>query len=111
MLKHWLLVVDVACYRCGLEAKTSLHINRDCLYALVVWEHLRVQWVMHLDGNDFFHWLGRLYLSYPQKQDLNTITIWALWGLINKMINERVLQTVKSISTFTVGYVCELELL
>lgn len=34
------LLADVACYSCGLEAETVIHICRDCPFVISVWEQM-----------------------------------------------------------------------
>ncbi|MFQ6624346.1 hypothetical protein Gotur_004245 [Gossypium turneri] len=110
-LQHKRLVADAACYWCGLEAETSLHVCPDCPYAALVWEQLGVRWDLSSNGQPFGHWLSRLHLTIDQKQALITITIWALWMSRNKLMHEREIQTVRDLCTSVLGYVKELELL
>ncbi|KAK8351233.1 hypothetical protein V6Z12_A05G019700 [Gossypium hirsutum] len=78
---------------------------RYCVLAAQVWSNLEVKWLSSMANSNFNEWLNWLLENSDRnKKGLIVVTIWALWLSRNKLVHERMTQSLEEIVTFIRGF-------
>ncbi|MBA0662126.1 hypothetical protein Goklo_006313 [Gossypium klotzschianum] len=102
---------DNSCPRCQDCSESTVHIARDCTFAMQVWSKLNCRWPSYVADLNFNEWLNWLFVnSASNTKEEIAITIWAIWFARNKLLHERETQSVKEVITFIRGYASAYEL-
>lgn len=84
---------DCMCPHYGSSPETILHVCRDCLSILHIWQHLNISWDPILVTDDTpINWVGQLFSKGHRYVQLTILTIWTIWHSRNKVVHQGVFQ-------------------
>ncbi|CAN1161857.1 Putative ribonuclease H protein At1g65750 [Linum perenne] len=92
------LTNQVLCPHCSFQTESMSHVLYDCDFALQVWRSvLPLTITARVEAGDFDSWWRRMLRDRDAAIKFG-ITVWILWNARNKLVFERINQSVTTIS-------------